>query len=72
MLGQRSRTPGGTAALSSFVQGVGYLMAAIGPFGAGLLQDVTGSWAVPVTVLAVLALPLIPVGRYINRPQLFD
>ena len=72
MLGQRSRTPGGTAALSSFVQGVGYLMAAIGPFGAGLLQDVTGSWAVPVTVLALLALPLIPVGRYINRPQLFD
>jgi CP family cyanate transporter-like MFS transporter len=29
-------------------QGVGYLIAAAGPIGAGVLHDVTGSWTVPL------------------------
>ena len=72
MLAQRTRTPDGTAALSSFVQGVGYLLAAIGPFGAGFLNDLTGSWAVPLLCLTALALLVIPLGTYISRPRMFE
>ena len=36
LIGLRARTSEGTAALSGFTQSVGYLIAAIGPFGMGL------------------------------------
>lgn len=55
MIGQRARTPQGTVALSSFVQGVGYLLAALGPLGTGALHDLTGSWVPPLLGLIVLA-----------------
>ncbi len=51
MIGQSSGSPESTAALSGFVQGLGYVVASIGPFGAGYLHDLTGSWSVPVAVL---------------------
>ncbi len=51
MIAQHSRTPAGTVALSGFVQGVGYLIAALGPFGTGALHDLTGAWTVPILVL---------------------
>ncbi len=55
LIGLRSRTPGGTAALSGFTQGVGYAVAACGPFGIGLLHDVTGGWQWPLVALTVAA-----------------
>ena len=42
LIGLRTRTPGGTAALSGFTQSLGYLMAAVGPFGVGILHDAIG------------------------------
>lgn len=72
MLGQRSRTTGGTAALSSFVQGLGYLIAAVGPFGAGLLHDLTGDWSVAIIALASLGLLLVPLGLYVNAGHIFE
>ena len=48
LIGLRSRTPEGTAALSGFTQSMGYLLAAIGPFGVGVLHDATGGWTVPL------------------------
>ena len=35
LIGLRSRTPEGTAALSAFTQSAGYLIAAVGPFAVG-------------------------------------
>ena len=67
LIGLRARTSDGTAALSGFTQSVGYLIAAIGPFGMGLLYDLTGGWTVPLLALTVLALPQLVVGVLVSR-----
>ena len=67
MIGLRSRTPEGTASLSAFTQSVGYLIAAVGPFGVGLLRDISGGWTVPLLVLSSLSVPLIAVGLAVMR-----
>lgn len=72
LIGLRARTGAGTAALSGFTQSVGYLMAAIGPFGVGLLYDVTGGWTVPLTALLVLAVPQLLVGLVVSRPAYIE
>ncbi len=56
----RSRDAVDTARLSGMVQGIGYLMAGVGPFLFGLLHDVTGGWTVSWgLVLAVYAVQLV-------------
>jgi len=55
LIGLRSRTPEGTAALSGFTQSIGYVLAALGPFGIGVLNDVTGGWTWPLIVLTGVA-----------------
>jgi len=72
LIGLRSRTPGGTAALSGFTQSVGYLIAALGPFGVGVLYDVTGSWTPPLLVLSALAVPQIALGILASRPRFVE
>jgi MFS transporter, CP family, cyanate transporter len=47
----RAPDPAGAASLSSFAQGIGYLIASTGPLLIGLLHTVTGGWTVPVAVL---------------------
>ena len=67
-IGLRTRTAGATAALSGWTQSTGYLMAAIGPFGVGVLHEATDGWTAPLVVLATLSLPLFLVGLYVGRP----
>ncbi|MPZ63689.1 MAG: MFS transporter [Propionibacteriales bacterium] len=69
MIGMRSRTHDGTVVLSGFVQSVGYLIAAIGPFATGLLYDLTGGWTVPLTVLALACVPKVIFGLLFARPS---
>ncbi|MEW2518037.1 CynX/NimT family MFS transporter [Actinacidiphila alni] len=40
-----------TGRLSTMAQGVGYLIACLGPLGLGLLHSASGGWTVPVVVL---------------------
>ena len=68
LIGLRSRTPQGTAALSGFTQSMGYLLAAIGPFGVGVLHDATGGWTVPLLMLSALTVPQVALGMYVGRP----
>ena len=68
LIGLRARTPDGTAALSGWTQAVGYLLAAVGPFGMGVLHDATGGWTVPLMVLLALAVPQLLVGLSVSRP----
>ncbi|MBA8794165.1 CP family cyanate transporter-like MFS transporter [Friedmanniella endophytica] len=67
VLGQRSRTTEGTVALSGFVQSIGYLIASVGPFGVGLLHELTGAWTVPLGVLLGLAVLIGVLGSLAAR-----
>ncbi|MGH3445416.1 MAG: CynX/NimT family MFS transporter [Nocardioidaceae bacterium] len=72
LIGLRSRTSEGTAALSGFTQSVGYLMAAVGPFGMGVLYDATGGWTVPLVALLVLVVPQFFFGLAVGRPAYIE
>lgn len=72
MIGLRSRTPEGTAALSGFTQSVGYLLAAAGPFVVGATYDATGGWTWPLLLLLGLTVPQLMTGLYAARPQLVE
>jgi CP family cyanate transporter-like MFS transporter len=65
LFGLRGGTPGGTAALSTFAQSLGYLGAAGVPFAAGMLHDATGSWRLPLLAMAALVVCQAAVGRYV-------
>ncbi|MFI7336639.1 CynX/NimT family MFS transporter [Streptomyces sp. NPDC050085] len=54
----RSPDAARAAEMSGMAQGVGYLLAAAGPFLLGALHDATGGWTVPLALLAVLCVPM--------------
>lgn len=64
----RTRRPEIAAQVSGYTQGVGYLVAAAGPFVIGLLHTWTGGWTIPLLVLAaggpVLAVSGMLAGRH--------
>jgi CP family cyanate transporter-like MFS transporter len=68
LIGLRARTPEGTAALSGFTQAAGYLLAAVGPFGVGVLHDASGGWTVPLVVLTLLNVPQLLLGLAVSTP----
>jgi CP family cyanate transporter-like MFS transporter len=68
LIGLRSRTPAGTAALSGFTQSAGYLLAAVGPFTVGVLYGATGGWTAPLWFLIALTVPQAWIGWYVARP----
>jgi CP family cyanate transporter-like MFS transporter len=60
LIGLRTRTAAATAALSGFMQAIGYIVAGTGPLLFGALFSATGSWTLPMAVLFVaLALTLV-------------
>ena len=60
LIAMRTRTAAMTAALSAFVQVIGYVVAGCGPLLFGALFGATGSWALPLAVLFVaLALAMV-------------
>jgi MFS transporter, CP family, cyanate transporter len=69
MMSLRTRHSGDTARLSAMTQGIGYLLAAGGPFAAGLLYGALGDWTVPlILVLGVLTLQAV-LGTVAGRPR---
>ena len=68
LIGLRTRTPDGTAALSGFTQSVGYVIAAAGPFGIGVLYDATDGWTWPLVVLTVVAVVTGWLATIVGRP----
>ena len=53
MIGLRSRTSDTTAALSAFVQAIGYVVAGTGPLLFGVLNGLTHGWALPLSLLFI-------------------
>jgi CP family cyanate transporter-like MFS transporter len=72
LIGLRARTAAGTAALSGFTQSTGYLISAVGPFGVGLLHDVTGGWTVPLIALIVVSVPQLVLGLAVSHPSYLE
>ena len=72
MLGLRAHTQDGTAVLSGFVQSVGYVVAAVGPLGTGLLFDLSGGWTLPLSVLTAMTVPLVLLGVTFARPRFIE
>jgi len=66
----RSPHPAAAASLSSFSQAAGYLLAAAGPLGVGLLHSATGGWTAPVAVLLALTSILLVAGLLAARPRM--
>lgn len=62
LIGLRARTAATTAALSAFVQAIGYIVAGCGPVLFGALFGATGSWALPITVLFVALVMTLVAG----------
>jgi MFS transporter, CP family, cyanate transporter len=63
----RAPDPGTAASLSAFAQGLGYLIASLGPLLIGFLHTATGGWSVPVAVLLVVAVLQLITGWLAGR-----
>jgi CP family cyanate transporter-like MFS transporter len=65
----RGGTVTSTAALSTLVQTVGYLVAATGPLIIGAIHDITGSWTPALLVLLALLVPQLIIGLAAARAR---
>ncbi len=65
----RSPDTAHTSELSGMAQGVGYTLAALGPFGLGAVHDLTGGWTWPLILMALLVVPLVLVGLGAGRDR---
>jgi CP family cyanate transporter-like MFS transporter len=72
MIGLRSRQIPTTAALSAFVQGIGYLMAGTGPLLVGVLLGISDSWTWPLVLLIIAVLGAAAAAWYAARPEFVD
>ena len=63
----RARTPESAVGLSSFVQSIGYLLAAAFPFIVGMLHDATDAWTAPLLLLAAVVVVSVPFGLIAAR-----
>jgi CP family cyanate transporter-like MFS transporter len=61
----RGGTAQGTAALSTFSQSIGYLLAAVVPLTFGVLHEATGSWTGPLLIVVVATVLQAVVGLYV-------
>ena len=58
----RTHTPNEAAEMSGMAQSFGYILAATGPVFFGFLNDVTGSWTLPLIVLFIAVIALFLAG----------
>ncbi|MDQ0677385.1 CP family cyanate transporter-like MFS transporter [Arthrobacter pascens] len=66
MISRSGENTAETTALSTLAQSTGYLLATVGPFGAGLLHSATGGWTLPLALLLAIALVQIVVGHLLT------
>jgi len=56
------------ARLSGMAQGIGYMVAALGPLVAGLLHSVSGGWDLPIIVMIGVCSAQLAAGLGAARP----
>lgn len=69
LFGLRTRHHRQSAALSGMAQSVGYLLAATGPLGIGMLHDATGTWASSLMVLLAVVVLQVVFGVLASRAR---
>ncbi|WP_143690227.1 MFS transporter [Williamsia sterculiae] len=62
----RAPSPGTAIAFSGSVQGIGYLIAAVGPYLIGVLRHQVSGWSVPLLALLGIALVQTVIGTRIT------
>ncbi|GAA1148675.1 MFS transporter [Nesterenkonia lutea] len=67
LISMRARTAGDASRLSGMAQGVGYLLAAIGPLLAGSLFELTGTWSPVLWIVVGAVLVMAVVGVFAGR-----
>ena len=67
LINLRTHTTNGSAALSGFVQGIGYAVAVAGPVSFGLLHDATGGWTLPLATLIAASLACVVPALLLRR-----
>ncbi|MDQ1552281.1 MAG: transporter, family, cyanate transporter [Actinomycetota bacterium] len=72
LINQRTRTHAGSVALSGFVQGVGYLIAAASPLLFGILHQVSGGWTLSIGLLILVSLAGIPAAIILRRHRYLE
>ena len=72
LIGLRARTPETTAALSTYVQSWGYLIAAVGPLLVGVLLGATGSYAGMFVLVLAGVVVLVATGWFMTRERYAD
>jgi len=72
LINLRTRTPEGSAALSGFMQGVGYSLSCLGPLLFGWLHERSHGWTLPFAFL-LGCVSLTAIGAwFVCRPQLLE
>lgn len=72
LINLRTRTPGGSAALSGFTQGVGYSLSCLGPLLFGMLHEYSQGWGWPFAFLSLCALVLLFGGYLASKPRILE
>jgi CP family cyanate transporter-like MFS transporter len=72
LISQRTKNHFSSLQLSGYVNRMGYLFAAIGPFLVGLGYQLTGGWELSIGALVVLSLIQIPAVWVLGREGLVD
>jgi CP family cyanate transporter-like MFS transporter len=72
LIGLRARTPETTAALSTYVQGWGYVISAVGPLLVGVLLGATGSYAGMFVIVLAGVVVLAVTGWLMTRERYAD
>ena len=72
LLNLRTKSQEGTVVLSGMAQGIGYMVAAIGPLMFGILHQMTGGWDAPLLMLVIGGFAAIPIFMVLRKPVLVD
>ena len=72
LINLRTRTPAGSAALSGFMQGLGYTLSCLGPLLFGWLHELSHGWLWPFAMLGACLLVLIVGGRMACQPRYLE
>ena len=72
LINKRTRTHEGSVALSGFVQGVGYIIAAASPIVFGLLHQASGAWSLSILLMVVVTLATIPAAIILTRHRFLE